>query len=355
MGIIDEPTVIRSGEELDMARVKEYLKDSIPGLEGEMEIRQFPSGFSNLTYFIRAGEREMVLRRPPFGKKAKTAHDMSREYRMLKALRPVFPYCPEVLAFTDDESVMGCQFYVMERIKGIILRKDIPEELHITPDRAAKLCENLIRIQSDLHNVDYRAVGLDSYGKPEGYVFRQVDGWSGRYRAARTTDAPDFEKVMQWLHDHLQEDSAVPGVVHGDYKFDNVVLNPENPLEIVGVLDWEMATIGDPLMDLGSSLGYWVDRDDPESLQMIRQMPTSAEGMLSRNELVKLYGELSGRNVDAWDFYYCFGLFRLAVIAQQIYYRFFHGQTKDQRFGMLIHAVKILEDTALKVIEKTNL
>jgi len=134
-----------------------------------------------------------------------------------------------------------------------------------------------------------------------------------------------------------------------------VVLNPENPLEIVGVLDWEMATIGDPLMDLGSSLGYWVDRDDPESLQMIRQMPTSAEGMLSRNELVKLYGELSGRNVDAWDFYYCFGLFRLAVIAQQIYYRFFHGQTKDQRFGMLIHAVKILEDTALKVIEKTNL
>ncbi|MFA5519100.1 MAG: phosphotransferase family protein [Spirochaetota bacterium] len=355
MGIIDEAGLVRKGEELDQEKVVEFLNDSIPGLKGEIEIKQFPGGFSNLTYLVKSGDYEMVLRRPPFGKKARTAHDMSREYRILKALKPQFPCAPEVLVYSEDESVMGAPFYVMERVKGIILRKTIPDGVSISPSDAGRLCENLVSLHSKLHKVDYIAAGLENFGKPEGYVFRQVDGWSKRYIAARTPDAPDFEKVMQWLHDKIQKDSSNPGVIHGDYKFDNVVLNPENPLEIIGVLDWEMATIGDPLMDLGSSLAYWVNRDDPQNLQMIKQLCTTEEGMLSRKEIIKLYGDMSGVNVENFDFYYCFGLFRLAVIAQQIYYRFFHGQTADKRFAMLIHAVKILESTALDLIEKSEI
>ncbi len=355
MGIIDEAGVVRKGEELDIAKVSEFLRGSIPGIKGDIEIRQFPGGFSNLTYLVKAGDYEMVLRRPPFGKKAKTAHDMSREYNILKALKPQFPCAPEVLLYSEDESVMGAPFYVMERIKGVILRKTVPEEIKLSPDKARQLCENLVSLHCSLHKVDYAAAGLENFGKPEGYIFRQVDGWSRRYIAAQTPDAPDFEKVMQWLHDKIQNDSPWPGVIHGDYKFDNVVLNQENPLEIIGVLDWEMATIGDPLMDLGSSLAYWVDRDDPENLQMIKQLCTTEDGMLTRNEIIKLYGEMSGISVENFDFYFCFGLFRLAVIAQQIYYRFYHGQTEDKRFAMLIHAVRILESTALNVIEKSEI
>lgn len=355
MEIIDKAGIIRSGEELDLAKVSEFLHDSIPELKGEIEIKQFPGGFSNLTYLVKSGDYEMVLRRPPFGQKAKTAHDMSREYKILKALKDQFPCAPKVFVYSDDESVIGAPFYVMERIKGIILRKSIPEGLTLSANDARQLCENLVSLHNSLHKVDYAAAGLENFGKPEGYVFRQVDGWSKRYIAARTPDAPDFEKVMQWLHDKIQKDSPYPCVIHGDYKFDNVVLNPENPLEIIGVLDWEMATIGDPLMDLGSSLAYWVDRDDPENLQMIKQLCTTEDGMLTRKEIIKLYGDMSGINVDNFDFYYCFGLFRLAVIAQQIYYRFYHGQTKDKRFAMLIHAVRILETTALNVIKKSEI
>ncbi|MCP4135178.1 MAG: phosphotransferase family protein [bacterium] len=350
MEIIDKPSAVRNGEELDLKKVEDFLKDSIPGLEGSIEIKQFPSGFSNLTYLVTAGSREMILRRPPLGTKAKTAHDMSREYRILKALKPVYPSCPEPLVYTEDPAVMDCPFYVMERLKGIILRKDLPEGIELPPEKAELLSRNLIELLHSLHSIDYKAIGLGDFGKPEGYVKRQVEGWSKRYINAKTDDAPDYEKVMQWLHDNMPPDSAVPGVIHNDYKFDNVVLNPENPLEIVGVLDWEMATIGDPLMDLGNSLAYWVNKDDPGNVQLMRMMPTDVEGMLTREELVSLYSELSGRKVDSFDYYYCFGLFRLAVIAQQIYYRFFHGQTSDKRFGMLIHGVKILEGMAMSVI-----
>jgi aminoglycoside phosphotransferase (APT) family kinase protein len=296
----------------------------------------------------------MVLRRPPFGKKAKSAHDMGREYRILSALRPVFPYCPKPLAYTEDESVMGCPFYVMERIKGIILRKDLPKGMQLTAQEAARLCENLLDIQLELHSIDYKAVGLENFGKPEGYVRRQVEGWSQRYRDARTPDAPDFEAVMSWLKEKMPPDNPRHAVIHNDYKLDNVVLDPETPLKIVGVLDWEMATIGDPIMDLGNSMAYWVNRDDPDGMQLIRMLPTNIEGALTRDQLIARYEKRSGIPIPNFDFYYCFGGFRLAVIAQQIYYRFYHGQTKDQRFQMLIVAVKVLEECALKIIEKSK-
>lgn len=353
--LTDRATSIRSGEELDAPIVLEFLKEHIPGLTGEIEIKQFPSGFSNLTYSVKVGEREMVLRRPPFGKKAKTAHDMGREYRILSALKPVYPYCPQPLVYSEDEAVMGSPFYVMERIPGIILRRDLPLGMELNAEEARTLSENLIKAQYQLHSLDYVKAGLGDFGKPEGYVKRQVEGWSGRFRDARTPDAPDFEKVMQWLSDKMPGESGMVGIIHNDFKFDNAVLNPQNPTEIIGILDWEMATLGDPLMDLGSSLGYWVEKDDPETMQLIRQMPTHLEGMLTRKEQFAFYADLAGIKTDKFDFYYCFGLFRLAVIAQQIYYRFYHGQTKDPRFGVLIVPIKELEAAAIRVIEHSDL
>lgn len=350
MDVKDKAVDVRKGEDLDTVKVGAYLKEKIPGLSGDMKVGQFPSGFSNLTYLISVGDREMVLRRPPFGKKAKTAHDMGREYRMLKALRPYFGYCPEPLLFCENQEIMDCDFYVMERIEGIILRKEFPKGLELSPADNRKLCESLVEIHAKLHNLDYKSIGLADFGNPIGYVKRQIEGWSRRYRDARTPDVPDFEKVMKWLAEKMPADSDRPGIIHNDYKFDNVVLNPSNPLEIIGVLDWEMATIGDPLMDLGSSMAYWVDAGDPESIQMIRQMPTNKPGMMTRNEIVEYYGRLTGIDMSGFDYYYCFGLFRLAVIAQQIYYRFYNGQTQDQRFKMLGFVVAILEEAANKII-----
>jgi aminoglycoside phosphotransferase (APT) family kinase protein len=355
MDVTDRPAKVREGEELDGKKVGEFLKDSIPGLEGDLVVEQFPSGFSNLTYMIKVGERDLVLRRPPFGRKAKTAHDMGREYRILSALNPVFPYCPKTLVYTDDESVMGAPFYVMERIRGIIIRKDLPKGLEYTPEEARRLCENLLDVQYELHSVDYKKIGLEDFGKPEGYVRRQVEGWSRRYIEARTPDAPDYEKVMEWLHEKMPGEIDKVSIIHNDYKLDNVVLSPENPLEIIGVLDWEMSTLGDPLMDLGSSIAYWIEENDPPNLQAIRIMPTNMPGALTRKELVDRYAERLGISIENFDFYLCFGIFRLAVIAQQIYYRFYHGQTKDERFQMLIFAVQILEETALNLMEESNL
>jgi len=347
---IDQAKPIREGEELDWDKIGSFLRDNIPGLDGPLQVQQFPSGFSNLTYLLSVGDTDLVLRRPPFGRKAKTAHDMKREYRILQALKPVFPYCPNPLVYSDGDGVMDSPFYVMERIRGIILRANPPKGFTLSADQTRSLCENLVDVWAQLHSLDYHAIGLGDLGKPEGYVHRQVEGWSKRYRTARTDDAPDFEAVMQWLADHEPPDSDAPCLIHNDYKFDNVVLNPGNPLEIIGVLDWEMATIGDPLMDLGGSLAYWVDPSDSDQLQMMRQLPTHMDGMLTRREVVELYAAKTGRSIDSFDFYYCFGLFRLAVIAQQIYYRFYHGQTKDPRFQMLVFGVQILEQTARGVI-----
>ncbi len=351
----DRPTKVRQGEELDIIAVEEFLKDNIEELEGTLEIAQFPSGFSNLTYMIRVGERELVLRRPPFGTKAKTAHDMSREYRILSALHPVFPYVPKPFVYCEDTSIMGCPFFVMERIHGIILRKDLPKGLEMGPVHARRLCENLIDLHYKLHSIDYREVGLGDFGRPEGYVKRQVEGWSRRYLTAKTEDAPGFEEIMGWLDESMRPETARPSIIHNDYKMDNLVLDPGDPLRIIGILDWEMATIGDPLMDLGSSLAYWVQNDDPEEFQSIRLMPTNIPGALTREELVARYSAQSGISIDNFDFYFCFGLFRLAVIAQQIYYRYYHGQTRDKRFKTLIFAVHNLEKTAARVIQHSLL
>jgi aminoglycoside phosphotransferase (APT) family kinase protein len=263
----------------------------------------------------------------------------------------MFPYCPTPLVYTEDTSIIGSPFYLMERIKGVILRKDPPEGFALPPERIGELCRNLVRVFCELHAVNYAETELAGTGKPQGYVRRQVEGWSKRYRDARTPDSPDFERVMQWLHDNMPADSDRPTIVHNDYKFDNLVLDPQNPLRIVGVLDWEMTTIGDPLMDLGASLAYWADPDDPPEARQVRQQPTLLPGMLTREQVVALYAQKSGRAVEPFDFYRCFGLFRLAAIAQQIYYRYYHGQTQNQAFATLGPKVGVLERSALRVIE----
>ncbi len=355
MDFSDKAKETRRGEELDVNAVKNFMKDNIKGLEGSIRIQQFPGGYSNLTYLVTAGNREMVLRRPPIGAKIKSAHDMGREYRILKSLRPVFPYCPEALTYTEDTSIMGCPFYIMERIPGIILRKDIPEGMTISKDKARLLCENLLDVHVELHKIDVKETGLDFLGKPEGYVKRQVDGWSKRYRKARTEDAPDFEEIMSWLKEKMPPDTDDPVIIHNDYKLDNVVLKTDGSMDIIGVLDWEMATYGDPLMDLGSSLSYWIEKDDPEELHSVRVLLTHIDGALKREELLQRYGDKTGRDIDKFDFYFCFGLFRNAVIAQQIYHRYYNGLTKDNRFAMLIFAVHIIEKAAKALIDLSKI
>ena len=342
---IDRPTAVRPSEGLDLARLSPFLRSNL-GLEGEVEILQFPSGFSNLTYMLRVGGTEIVLRRPPFGSKPKTGHDMAREHRVLEALRDAFPYCPKPLLLCEDESVLGCPFYLMERVRGIIVRREIPRELAWTPDDIGTLFGRLVDVHVELHSVDYRAVGLEEFGKPEGYVERQVAGWSERYRRARTPDVPDCEEVMGWLEKNRPPDRGRGCIIHNDFRLDNLVLDEKDPLKIIGVLDWEMATIGDPLMDLGASLAYWVERGDPREIQAISMVPTNAEGAPTRTEVVEHYSARSGIEIDDFSFYYCYGLFRLAVIVQQIYYRSYHGQTEDPRFSSLNYWVAALAGAA---------
>lgn len=355
MTLSDQASRIREGEELPAEVIDPYLKAHVPGLEGTPRISQFPGGASNLTYLLEYPSQELVLRRPPFGKKAKSAHDMGREFRILNRLNAGFPYCPKAYLHCTDVSVIGAEFYVMERVKGIILRENMPPELGFSPEQTRALCQSFIDKFVDLHHVDYQACGLADLGKPEGYVQRQIDGWIERYERALTPDAPSWEPVKAWLRDKMPADHPKPGIVHNDYRFDNVILDPDNPMQIIGVLDWEMTTIGDPLMDLGNTLAYWIEADDPAPVQLMRKQPSNAPGMLTRREFVDYYAERAGIRIDNFDYYYTYGLFRLAGIVQQIYYRYFHGQTQDKRFARFVQLNALLEQMALQVIGKSKL
>ncbi|MBU1344547.1 MAG: phosphotransferase family protein [Proteobacteria bacterium] len=352
MELSDEASDIRKGEELPQNKIEAFIRENMEGIAGPIVIRQFPSGHSNLTYLILAGNREMVLRCPPHGTKARTAHDMGREYRILTALQTAYPYCPKPLAYSEDKRILGSPFYLMERLKGIIIRRDLPGQLALTPADTTRLFENILKVQYQLHAIDFEKIGLETFGKPDGYVTRQVDGWSRRYRAARTPDVPDGKKVMDWLSDNMPQEAHPPAILHNDFKFDNVILDPENPFTVIGVLDWEMATIGDPLMDLGATLGYWVQKGDPKEMQALRMGPTNAPGALTRKEMVCRYEQFSGRKIENFNFYYCFGVFRLATIVQQIYYRYFHGQTADKRFKNLAFSVNTLINTAERIVKE---
>lgn len=354
MAVIDEARSVRKGDELDLAAVDAYLRQQVPGLEGSPEVKQYPGGASNLTYLIRYTNRDLILRRPPAGKKARGAHDMVREAKIMQALKPVYRYVPDVLALCQDETVLGCDFYVMQRLVGVIPRQDFPPELALTPARTRALCLDVIDKLVELHQVDIKAAGLESLGKGEGYVSRQISGWSERLRNAHTPDTRDFAEVIAWLEARKPAGEVAITLIHNDYRFDNVVLAPDD-LAVIGVLDWEMATLGDPLMDLGNSLAYWVQADDDPVFQSMRRQPTNAPGMLTRDEVIAYYGEKTGWKVDNFDFYLVYGLFRLAGIAQQIWYRYYHQQTTNPAFAQFGPMVNYLEQRCLSLIRKSAL
>lgn len=347
----DKATTVREGQELDLGKLGAYLSSELNHSES-LEINQFPSGYSNLTYLIKCGDKQFVLRRPPSGTKAKSANDMGREYRVLSGLNGHFNHAPEVSLFCEDETVIGAPFYLMEYISGLIVRADYPQELSATPEFVAAQGHQFVTALAELHAVDYKAAGLAELGRPEGYTARQISGWAKRYRNALTPGASDYQHIIQWLQNHLPEESGNNSLIHNDYKMDNIIWNSEQPENIIGVLDWEMTTLGDPLMDLGATLGYWIEAGDPDDLQSIRNMPSNVPGALSRRELLSSYAATSGRDIatEYFDFYYIYGLFRRAAICQQIYYRFHHGQSTDQRFASLPNSVAALETQAKRVI-----
>jgi aminoglycoside phosphotransferase (APT) family kinase protein len=347
---LDRPAPVRPGEEFPVDRLTAYLREHL-NIDGPIAIEQFPSGHSNLTYLLRVGDRELVLRRPPFGaEKIKRGHDMSREYRILSGLSRVYLKAPKPLLFCDDVAVIGAPFYVMERVRGVILRREPPPDLDLSPPRMRALSEAFIDNLVEIHGVDYQAAGLAELGHPEGYVRRQIVGWTERYQRAKTDEIPDMERVARWLYENMPEESGA-ALIHNDYKYDNLVLDPQN-LSIRAVLDWEMATVGDPLMDLGTTLGYWVDPDDPEELQTIRFCLTTLPGNLTRTGLMERYAAKSGLDVSNAPFYYVYALFKIAVIAQQIYYRYAQGFSEDERFAAMIHGVKSLARVAARAMEK---
>jgi aminoglycoside phosphotransferase (APT) family kinase protein len=349
-GLLDHPAPIRPGEELDLVSLEPYLRRQFPGDAGALLVRQFPSGHSNLTYSLSLGTREFVLRRPPFGSKVKSAHDMSREFRVLSKLHSVYAPAPEVLLYCDDDSIIGAPFYVMNPIHGIILRRHVPRGLDFPAEKARRLSESFVDNLIRLHRVDYADVGLCDLGKPEGYLQRQIRGWTERYYGSKTHDYPEVEKIAAWMQQHMPSTSGV-SLIHNDYKYDNVVLDPNDITAIVGVLDWEMCTIGDPLTDLGTTLAYWADSTDPEELQKNRWGPTNVPGSLTRAEIVNDYARKTGTDASQIALYLAFARFKLAVIVQQIYYRYYQGLTKDERFASMPHTIQMLLRASLHTAE----
>jgi aminoglycoside phosphotransferase (APT) family kinase protein len=352
---LDQARPVRAEDAFDLARVDVFLKKHIDGLQGQPAIEQFPGGASNLTYLVSYGERELVLRRPPAGARTKAAHDMLREAQVMAALKPHYPYVPAILATCDDPSVIGQDFYVMERLRGIVLRRELPAGLGLDAADVRQLCVSFFDRLIELHRVDATLPDLRPIGKGEGYIARQIAGWTDRWRKALTEGTDPCEDVLAWLAAKQPSRDNGSCVIHNDYRLDNVVLDADRPLRIVGVLDWELATVGDPLMDLGGSLAYWVQADDDAGFQSFRRQPTHVPGMLTRAEVIDYYGEQTGRGVDNFDFYEAFGLFRLMVIIQQIYRRYALGQTTNPQFAGFGQAAGYMGERCRRLIGRSTL
>ena len=318
-----------------------------------VEIRQFYNGYSNLTYLLKTGSGEYVLRRPPFSA-PKRGHDMGREFRVLHHLQKVFHKIPEVYAYSEDPGILGAPFYIMEKVNGIILTEAEARKRKIAPEGFRKVADTWLDTFVELHQVDYTAAGLDSLGRPEGYVGRQVTNWGKQYLAAATEEVPTAQKVMKWMEAN-QPATYQYSLIHNDFKYDNIVFADDQWNEVAAVLDWEMCTLGDPLMDLGTSLGYWTTADDADFLKGGLPSPTVMPGNPSRTELVQQYALKSGRDIAHLTFYFVYGLFKIAVIAQQIYYRFKHGYTFDMRFARLNEVSALCCNTAWQAIQKKQI
>jgi aminoglycoside phosphotransferase (APT) family kinase protein len=353
--LLDKPGAVRAEEAFDANALRAYLAPVLGTSLLNLQVQQYLGGFSNLTYLLQSGEEKWVLRRPPIGNKVISAHDMRREFRILSALQGHYPYSPKPLHFCADHGVLGSDFYLMSCTEGIVIRNQYPEIMHLSALQVHQQFRNLLDGLGELHALDPQALGLENFGRPDGYIRRQVEGWGVRYRNAFTPDAPNFDRVMTWLHDRIPPESGRVCIIHNDYKLDNVVWSVRDPMRLCGVLDWEMATLGDPLMDLGCTLAYWVEETDPDFYRRYRSMPSDTPGAPRRTEIVARFAQNTGLSVERIDFYYCFGLFRLAVIAQQIYYRYSQGLTQDVRFGALIDKAHGLRRMCSVIMDRSEL
>jgi len=343
--ITDPPETIpvREDETFDYARLAAYLKGKVPGSEQALDVVQFAGGHANLTYLLRYGTTEYVLRRPPLGPVAPKAHDMGREFRVLSVLYKAYPYAPRAYVFCEDTEVLGAPFFVMERRRGTVVRRAIPEHWGGGSDAVInrKISEVLIDTLADLHSVDAKSIGLDSLGRPDGFLLRQVEGWLGRYERAKTKDLAIATEMAAWLTQHLPA-SPPATLLHNDWRLDNMMLDANDPGRCEAVFDWDMCTLGDPLADLGTLLSAWIEVQEAPPGSGLVTMPSNTPGFLSRREAVERYGRRRGVDVSNIAYYYVFGLFKIAVVLQQIYYRYHAGQTKDARFANMEQGAEML-------------
>ena len=353
---------IREGEELNFDALEKYLRlelnEILPdaNLDSfEMEFRQFPGGHSNLTYLVHLGSNEFVLRRPPFGPVAPTAHDMPREYKLLAAINPVFNLAPRPFLLCEDTSIIGVSFYLMERRRGFVIRREMPVEIEDSLDLRRRISESLVDTLAALHRVDIHSSGLAGIGKPTGFVTRQVKGWADRWQRSKTSEIPEIDEIIRWLGERIppEPDASNPAtLVHNDFKLDNVMLDSSDPQRVVAVLDWEMCTVGDPLVDLGILLCYWPEKNDPEARRDSISSVTTEPGWMTRAEIIHRYGEKTGRDVSSIKFYEVFAIFKIAVVIQQIYFRYVRGQTHDERFAGFGARVEGLARAAMEMAER---
>jgi aminoglycoside phosphotransferase (APT) family kinase protein len=352
--MLQDTAPIRPDEEFNVTALDAYLRPHLPDVRGEIEIFQFPGGHSNLTYLLRYGAGEFVMRRPPLGPVAPKAHDMTREHRVLSALWRVFPPAPRPYMLCEDPSVIGAPFYVMERRTGVVIRRELPPRWAEDPAVRRILSETMVDVMAQLHAVDWKAVGLDGLGRPEGFMARQVKGWAERWERAKDREIPAIDALSRWLAERVPVPQAAT-LVHGDLKLDNVMLDPADPSRVVAVLDWEMCTTGDPLADLGLLLCYWAEEGDPYARQESVVQVTALPGFYTREQLVERYAHKTGRDVSRIAFYEVFALYKIAVVVQQIYIRWKRGQTKDERFSLMAPRVEALARAAMELAEKSGL
>jgi len=337
-----ETIPIRAGEDFDHQRLADYLRGKLPASDRSLEVLQFAGGHANLTYLLRYGDTEYVLRRPPLGPVAPSSHDMAREYRVLSVLYTGYPYAPRAFLYADDPALIGAPFFVMERRRGIVVRRTIPPEFGGGEDPISnrRISEVMIDTLADLHNVDSRAVGLADLGKPDGFMRRQIDGWTGRYERAKTKDVSIVADLTRWLHERLPQ-SPSPTLLHNDWRLDNMMLDAKDPGRCEAVFDWDMCTLGDPFADLGTLLSAWIEASEAPGQGTVG-MPSNVPGFLTRRDAVARYGQRRGVDVSDVPYYYVFGIFKIAVVLQQIYYRYHVGQTQDERFASFEQGAELL-------------
>jgi len=349
-----DTAAVRPGEELDANALDAYVRPRLPAAEGQLEVEQFPGGHSNLTYLLRYGSQEFVLRRPPLGPIAPKAHDMGREYRVLSALWPVFPPAPRPYLYCDDPSLIGAPFFVMERRRGVVIRRELPLDWARDLTVRRVLSQTIVDVMIELHAVNWKAVGLGDLGRPEGFMVRQVKGWAERWERAKDREVPAIDELVAWLSERVPTPPDAT-LVHSDLKLDNTMLDPGDPSRVVAVFDWEMCTTGDPLSDLGTLLCYWAEEGDPYARQESVVQLTALPGFHTREQLIERYARRSGRDVSKIAFYEVFALYKTAVVVQQIYIRWKRGQTKDERFGAMAPRVEALAQAALALAGKSGL